>query len=56
MSLSNEIYYLFKSTDIIDIESINDRAKWKSEVDEINLENISDYISLTTHDFKLINT
>ena len=54
-SLSNEIYNLFKLKDVVNIDSINSLIKWKSEVGEINLENVFENISLTTNDFKLRN-
>jgi hypothetical protein len=54
-SLSKEIYHLFKVKDVINIDSINRLIKWKSEVGEINLENVFENISLTTNDFKLRN-
>jgi hypothetical protein len=54
-SLSKEIYHLFISKDVINIDSINSLIKWKSEVGEINLENVFENISLTTNDFKLRN-
>ena len=39
----------------MNIDSINSLIKWKSEVGEINLENVFENISVTTNDFKLRN-
>jgi hypothetical protein len=40
---------------LINIDSINSLIKWKSEVGEINLENVFENISVTTNDIKLRN-
>jgi hypothetical protein len=39
----------------MNINSINSLIKWKSEVGEINLENVFENISMTTNDIKLRN-
>ena len=39
----------------MNINSINSLIKWKSEVGEINLENIFENISMPTNDIKLRN-
>jgi hypothetical protein len=48
-SLSKEIYHLFISKDVINIDSINSLIKWKSEVGEINLENVLKNLSIISY-------